>query len=193
MTKTRIGIFGGSFNPVHYGHINLARHIAASDLVDEVWLVLSPANPLKHSDMASELHRLDMLKLAVNGVKGLQACDIELHMPRPSYTINTLDRLSQLHPDKLFTLITGADNLAIFDHWRDHRRIIDEYGLIVYPRPAFNIKLNSIDNKIRTLPDVPLYDISSTQIRQAIADGTDVNNLLPTSVYQYIQQHQLYR
>lgn len=185
-----IGIFGGSFNPVHNGHLALARYIASSGLVDNVWLTLSPLNPLKNASAVSEADRLAMLEIAVKDMTGISVCDIELSLPQPSYTINTLNTLQSIHPDYRFRLITGADNLAIFDRWRDGRRIIEDYGLIVYPRPGYTLQESG--SGITTLPGAPLYDISSTEIRHRIAHGNDVSTLLPHSVYQYILKHHLY-
>lgn len=185
-----IGIFGGSFNPVHNGHLALARYIAASGLVDNVWLTLSPLNPLKNASAVSETDRLAMLEIAVLGMTDIKVCDIELSLPQPSYTINTLNTLQSIHPDYRFRLITGADNLAIFDRWHDSRRIIEDYGLIVYPRPGYTLQGSS--SVITTLPDAPLHNISSTEIRHRIALGNDVSALLPHDVYQYILKHHLY-
>ena len=191
MKRRRIGIFGGSFNPVHNGHISLSKAIVASGEVEEVWLTLSPLNPFKRSKLlADDADRITMLRLAVEGISGLDVCDIELSLPRPSYTINTLTCLSELHPDCSFCLIVGADNYAVFDKWFEHQRIIDDYGLIVYPREGYEITVN--EKKV-TLVDAPLFNVSSTQIRQLTAEGSDISGLVPEPVAKYISEHKLYK
>ncbi len=193
MTPRRVGIFGGSFNPVHRGHTGLASYIAHTPLVDEVWLTLSPSNPLKPDNSLSEHHRLAMLQMATIQADNIKVCDIELSMPRPSYTIDTLDRLAHTYPDCKFTLITGADNLAIFDRWRDYRRIISDYGLIVYPRPDYSPGDMITDSNIIMLDSVPMFDISSTILRDNIADPAFTQQYLDPEVYKYIQKHHLYQ
>lgn len=191
--KETIGILGGSFNPVHIGHIKLARYLSAQHYVDKVWLTLSPLNPLKDAaDLVCDTDRLAMLKTASKGEPGVEVCDIELSMPRPSYTIDTLDELARRHPDKHFKLIIGSDNWLIFDRWREPRRILDDYGVIVYPRPGYDVT----DDTLRpgmTLADAPVADISSTAIRDAIAKGEDIDTYLPHGVYNYINDKNLYR
>lgn len=188
--RKTIGIFGGSFNPVHNGHVTLAKAIVASGEVDEVWLTLSPQNPLKKSKtLADDVHRLAMLHLAVDGEEGLEVCDVELSLPRPSYTINTLRHLTSERPDCRFRLIVGADNYAVFDRWREHDRLIADYGLIVYPRQGFDAEAGE---KGVTIVEAPLYDVSSTEIRAAIADGDDFSTMVPSSVADYIKENKLY-
>lgn len=180
-----IGIFGGSFNPVHCGHIQLAQAIVDQSIVDEVWLTLSPLNPLKADsrELASDADRMAMLQLAVKDHKGLKACDIELTMPRPSYTIDTLRRLEQMYPDEKFRLIIGSDNLLIFNRWRASEELMRDFKPIVYPRPGYEAE---------GCIDVPQFDISSTEVRERIRRGEDVNNLVPAEVSDYIRTHHLY-
>lgn len=188
----RIGIFGGSFNPVHIGHIRLARYLRTCDLVDEVWLTLSPQNPLKDAEtLISDEHRLAMLRLATTGISEIVVCDIELSMPRPSYTINTLELLSSRCPDCQFKLIIGSDNWLRFEQWREARRIIAEYGVIVYPRPGYEIEKPILTRNVE-LVAAPMTDISSTQLRRAIAHGELVDDYMPQSVIQYINDNKLY-
>jgi nicotinate-nucleotide adenylyltransferase len=169
----------------------LASYIAQSGEVDGVWMVLSPCNPLKDgTEMASEEDRLNMLRLACEDVDFLTVSDIELSLPRPSYTIDTLNALSEQNPEIDFELIVGGDNLNIFDRWRDSNTILDKYGLIVYPRPGYKIK-EDIDGRIKVV-DAPMVEISSTFIRQAISERKDVNFFVPPKVYQYIRNHKLY-
>lgn len=187
-----IGILGGSFNPVHIGHIMLASYLSQWKYVDKVWLTLSPRNPLKDSrSLIPDMKRLAMLNMATKAIDGIETCDIELSMPRPSYTINTLDALRRRHPAKKFKLVIGSDNWRIFDQWRDWERILDEYGVIVYPRPGYPIERTAIDGM--EIAHAPMVDLSSTFIRQAIAQNKDVRAFLPTGVYKYITDNKFYK
>lgn len=192
MKEELIGILGGSFNPVHMGHIMLASYLSQWGYVDKVWLTLSPRNPLKNpKTLISDMKRLVMLNMATRSLDGIETCDIELSMPRPSYTINTLDTLSNRHPSKKFKLIIGSDNWRIFDQWRDWERILDEYGVIVYPRPGYPIEKASVDGM--EIVNAPMVDLSSSFVRQAIAQGKDVRTFLPTGVYKYIIDNKFYK
>lgn len=190
MAKT-IGILGGSFNPVHIGHMMLARYLAEWGYVDEVWLTLSPRNPLKDpTDLLPDTKRLTMLNIAVKGSTKLDICDIELSMPKPSYTINTLDLLAERYPDYRFKLIVGSDNWRLFEQWRAPKRILEEYGVMVYLRPGYPVEKRAVDGL--EVIDAPMIHISSTFIRQAIAKGRNVNYFLPAGVYKYIIDNKLY-
>lgn len=191
--KEVIGIFGGSFNPVHIGHMMLASYLTQWGYVDQVWLTLSPRNPLKKDpdELIPDTKRLTMLNIALRGAVNIDVCDIELSMPLPSYTINTLDLLKERYPDKQFKLIIGSDNWAIFDRWRDCHRILDDYGVIVYPRPGYPIEDNHVDGMEAV--NAPTVNISSTFIRKAIAKGRDMDYFLPNGVFKYINDHKLYQ
>ena len=190
MTK-RIGIFGGSFNPVHTGHLMLASWIAQCGVVDNVWLMLSPRNPLKSGcDMVSDEHRLRMLSLAVGESDILSVSDLELELPRPSYTIDTLKELDRRYPEFRFVPVVGSDNLSIFDKWRCADEILSRYGLVVYPRPGYPFP-EILPDGVETV-DAPQIEISSTMVRQCIANGRDMNYFLPSAVYRYIKEHNLY-
>ncbi|MCH5318990.1 MAG: nicotinate-nucleotide adenylyltransferase [Paramuribaculum sp.] len=191
----RVGLFGGSFNPVHIGHLIIGSHIASSDEVDEVWFVLSPTNPLKVNaefENISEHHRLNMLKIALESIDNpkIKLCDIELSMPRPSYTINTLTELKRQHPDILFKWIIGSDNLHKFDNWKATDEILDNFGLLVYPRPGEIAPLIQ-SGKIKQI-NAPMLDISSTMIRDGIKARKDMSCCLPYGVSKYIKLHNLY-
>lgn len=191
-TPKQIGIMGGSFNPVHAGHLMVASYVAQWGGLDEVWLVLSPQNPLKRElTMASDADRLAMLRLAVGDTPGLRVSDVELTMPRPSYTIDTLRRLAEQHPDCRFRLIVGADNWQSFARWRNCRELIDDYGLTVYPRPGYRA-LGAEAAPGVSLVAAPQVELSSTFLRQALAAGRDVRHFLPQGVYRYILAHGLY-
>ena len=187
-----IGILGGSFNPVHAGHMMLASYLSQWGYVDEVWLTLSPRNPLKEpGDLLPDMKRLSMLNIAVKGATKIDICDIELTMPKPSYTINTLELLRERYPDYKFKLIIGSDNWRIFDQWRDAQRILDEFGAIVYLRPGYPVEQRHIVGL--EVVDAPMMNVSSTFIRDAIARGRNMNYFLPAGVYKYIIDNKLYQ
>lgn len=190
--KECVGIFGGSFNPVHVGHMMLASYLVQYTSLDRVWLTLSPHNPLKQSDaLIPDMQRLAMLELAVKDTDGIEICDVELSMPRPSYTINTLDLLKQRYPHKEFRLIIGSDNWNIFGKWKDHERILSDYGVIVYPRQGYPVENISVDGV--EFVDAPMFTVSSTFIRDAVKNGCDMNFFLPQGVYKYIMTNKLYQ
>lgn len=166
-----IGIYGGSFNPVHFGHVGLAKWVIEHTDLDEVWLLVSPNNPLKPAGiLAPEKERLAAIREAIKDIPGLVASDFEFSLPRPSYTANTLRALQKAYPEHTFTLLIGEDNLAIFDQWREYDFILDHFRLFVYPRhgsesaprPACIKKARNIT----FLADAPYFDVSSTQIRE---------------------------
>lgn len=187
-----IGILGGSFNPVHIGHLMLASYMSQFTMLDSVWLMLSPLNPLKvdSAELISDMQRLKMLSIATQGETKIETCDIELSMPRPSYTINTLEFLRKKYPRRRFKLIIGSDNWKVFDRWRDYQRIIDEFGVIVYPRPGYPMPEMYEDGV--DVVEAPMFNVSSTFVRRAIAKGYDMHYFLPTGVSEYIKQHGLY-
>lgn len=169
MNRKRIGIFGGTFNPVHNAHIALARRLVAEGVVNEVWLTLSPANPLKvNRPGASDADRMDMLRAACASVSGVKPCFIEFELPRPSYTINTLGALAEKYPHYDFKLIIGADNWLIFDKWRSYQEILDKYGVIIYPRPGYQVSQVISSPSVEYLENFPETDVSSTHIRNNI-------------------------
>lgn len=185
----RVGLFGGTFNPVHQGHIGLAQWLLAQGLFNEIWLTLSPQNPLRESARgASDDDRRQMLVLACEGIAGLKPCFVEYDMPRPSYTIDTLLRLSRDYPDTKFSLIIGSDNWQIFDRWKDSCKIIEEFGVIVYPRNGYALPPEGLSG-VTAVADAPEIEISSTEIRQELDMHS---NLIPDKVLNYIKVHHLY-
>jgi nicotinate-nucleotide adenylyltransferase len=183
----KITLYFGSFNPIHNGHLSIAQKVLQEKLSDELWLVVSPQNPLKEEEtLWPEEDRLAMVKLAIEGKEGFKASDYEFHLPRPSYTYQTLLRLKQDFPQHTFKLLIGGDNLEAFDHWRDHLKILNEFGLIVYPRPGYKNE-ELIHHPNVTLLDAPLLDISSTEIRERLNQGLSLVPLVPQKVANYIQ------
>lgn len=180
--KIRTGIYGGSFNPIHNGHIAIARAMLDCDAVDEVWLMVSPQNPLKQSaDLLDERLRLDMTRRATADIPCVTACDYEFHMPRPSYMWHTLQSLSRDYPDREFTLLIGADNWQVFDRWYHADDIIAHYPIRIYPRRGYDIEASTLPHNVK-LVDTGLYDVSSTMVRERIRRGEDVSQLIPTSI-----------
>lgn len=190
--KKRTGIYGGSFNPIHLGHVSLAKALAESSLVDEMWLLVSPQNPFKaNANLLDDETRLRLTRLAVNDVPGVEVCDREFFLPRPSYMFNTLTALSREHPDREFVLVIGADNWERFPDWYRSSDILAAYRVIIYPRPGF--VLPDVPKGI-TIADTPLLDISSTAIRRRIANDPDYDGEgLPPVVWKEIKATGLYR
>lgn len=188
-----IGVFGGSFNPVHNGHIAVARAAVSSGLVGKVLMVLSPLNPLKEhpEQLVADADRLAMLRRACAPYPELEACDVELSMPRPSYTVDTMHRLRLIYPAARLRLIIGADNLACFDRWRAWEELLRDYAPIVYPREGYPLPATAAKRGFTPL-DAPLFPVSSTEIRAMIAAGASTGPLIPDEVASYIRCHALY-
>lgn len=182
----RIGIFGGSFNPIHLGHIALAQAAVRQQFVNEVWLMVSPQNPLKvNRTMLPEEVRLQLAKKALLGIDGVRATDFEFHLERPSYTWKTLEALDRAYPEHTFSLIIGADNWAIFDRWVKADFLRARYNIYVYPREGSVILPDAKGHIPSAVIDAPLYPFSSTDIRNAIADGAPdelLATMLPASI-----------
>lgn len=190
--KINTGLFFGSFNPVHLGHLGIAGYLLDGEELDEVWFVVSPKNPLKDSEqLANPGQRLAMVKLAAASNTAFKTCELEFSMPRPSYTIDTLRLLSKKYPENTFYLIIGSDNLEELHLWKDHEQILRDYKILVYPRGK--TAKNPFDQYSNVkITQAPLIEISSTLIRQRIAQSKDVSHLLPAGVHGYIIQNALY-
>lgn len=186
MDAKRIGIYSGSFNPIHIGHLALANYLCEFEGLDEVWFLVTPHNPLKAQEGLMEDNlRLQLVKAAVAEYPRFRASDFEFHLPKPSYTIHTLEALKQKYPDMVFTLIVGADNWVCFDRWFEAKRIVDEFSLMIYPRPGYAVERESLPPHV-TLVDAPNIEVSSTFIRQAMAEGRDVRYFLHPAVYRLL-------
>lgn len=189
----QVGLFFGSFNPIHTGHMIIANLVKETTTVDEVWFVVSPQNPFKkNKNLLHEFDRLDMVRLATADDYSFRVSDVEFSMPKPSYTIDTLTVLSEKHPDTEFHLIIGGDNLASFPNWKNHEQILAHFGLIVYPRP------NAEDSDMKNHPsvqfiDAPEMDISATLIRKLIKQGKSIKYLVPDSVSSQIESKGFFR
>ena len=191
MNKQRVAIFGGSFDPIHNGHLSLAGEVISRGLADEVWLMVTPQNPHKQDKILSdERLRFQMAQLAVEGMDGVKACDFEFSLPRPSYTLTTLTALDEAFPDKEFCLLIGADNWEKFDRWYKGDEILSRYGIIVYPRGSEGEP--PLPSGVRWLP-AKLYDISSTMVRAAVAAGNDIAGLVPATVVRFINDNKMYK
>lgn len=179
----RIGIFGGSFNPVHVGHIGLARQILSLAHLDEVWFLVSPLNPFKKAatDLLDDDKRLYITRQALKGESRLVASDYEFHLPKPSYTWNTLRHLKADYPDRQFTLIIGADNWLAFDRWAKPDYILSNCDIAVYARPECPIDASSLPQNVQVY-DTCLYDISSTRIRDNVRRGLPITGMVPSQV-----------
>lgn len=183
----RTGIYSGSFNPIHIGHLALANWLCEFAGLDEVWFVITPQNPLKHRDqLLDDSLRLEMARAAVSDYPKFKVSDIEFHLPKPSYTVNTLRKLSELYPDRDFHFIMGADNWQLFERWKDHEVLLQSYKLLIYPRKGFEIHIPDNEPNVR-IADAPLMEISSTFIREAYKAGKDVRFFLPEGVRPYFQ------
>ena len=190
----RIGIYGGSFNPIHKGHTQLAASIVAQGLVDELWLTVSPLNPLKSgevSDIAEYEHRLRMAELATQRIEGVKVSDFERKLSLPSYTITTLGELKKTYPQHEFVLVIGADNWESFPRWYHADEIIERYQILIYRRPGCEFDETSLPASVKVV-DTPLFDISSTEIRTSIAEGKPLTKWVDRKVLSYIKRHHLY-
>ncbi len=189
----KTGLFFGSFNPIHIGHLVIADVMADQTDLDEVWFVVSPQNPFKSSkSLLHEFDRLKMVELAIASNYKFRASDIEFSMPKPSYTVDTLTYLTDKHPDKEFVLIIGEDNLVHFHKWKNYQSILDNHGLYVYPRPQVNKDQIQVSHSNIRYVDSPMMDISATFIRSAISNNHSVQYLLPEVVVDYIRAKNFY-
>jgi len=189
----KIGLFFGSFNPIHIGHLIIANTIYEYSDLNEIWFVVSPQNPHKRDSksLIHEFDRLDMVELAIEDQPNFKAMDIEFRMPKPNYTIDTLTYLQEKYPDHQFSLIIGEDNLNSFTSWKNYQIILDHYGLIVYPRPNSRLS-EGINHPNVKLIEAPRMDISASFIRKCIRDNKSVRYLVPEKVLQFIRDRKLY-
>lgn len=187
-----IGLYFGSFNPVHIGHLIIGKHIIQNTNINQIWFVVSPQNPFKNpAGLLNEQHRLSLVKTAIEGEKDLKASNIEFKLPKPSYTIDTLTYLSEKYPQHKFSLVMGSDGFQNLHKWKNYRAITGNYPIYIYKRPGFEIS-NQIGAEI-TIVDAPLLEISSTHIRNLIRQGKSIRYLVTDGVMEEIERHQYYQ
>ena len=186
------GLYFGSFNPIHIGHLAIANFMVEFSELEQLWFVVSPQNPLKQKQsLLQDYHRLEMVQLAVEDDDRFRASDIEFRLPTPSYTIDTLTYLEEKYPGREFQLVMGADGLRTFHKWKHADLIVQKYHRLIYPRPGTDKEVASqLPNA--TLVDAPMMDISSSFIRQAIKEGKDVRHLVPARAYTYMREMHFY-
>ena len=188
-----IGLYFGSFNPIHIGHMAIANYFVEYANIDELWFVISPQNPLKSKkSLLPDYQRLELVNLALRDYPKFKASNIEFSLPQPSFTTNTLIHLNEKYPTKEFALIIGEDNLSSFNKWKNYEHILKTSKLLVYPRP--NCKMSEFHNHPNVqLIDAPNMEISSSFIRKSINNGKDVQFFLPEKVWQYIDEMNLFK
>lgn len=188
----KIGLYFGSFNPVHTGHLIIAKHILNNTDVQQVWMVISPQNPLKQSaSLLNEYARLNLVQTAIEGEYNLKVSKVEFNLPKPSYTVDTLAYLKEKYSLHEFSIIIGSDSFCNLTKWKNYKVIIKNHLLYVYKRPGFDIE-NTINATIKIL-DAPLLQISSTLIRNLIKEGKSIRYLLPDAVKEEIEKNNYYR
>lgn len=189
----KVGLFFGSFNPIHIGHMIIASHVADHTDLKEIWFVVSPHNPLKNkSSLLADHHRLALVRRAIEHDSRFKASDIEFHLEQPSYTSVTLAHLKEKHPNVEFALIMGGDNLASLPKWKNYESILSNYQIVLYNRPEFDADQMLEKGRV-TVVDAPQMHISSSHIRQEIAAGKTVKYLMPLEAWQYLDEMNFYR
>lgn len=196
----KIGLYFGTFNPIHIGHLVIANHITQYSDVDEVWMMVTPHSPLKKKKgLLEDYHRLHMVHLATESYDQLKASDIEFNLPQPNYTIDTMAYLHEKYPNHEFSLIMGEDNLNTFHKWKNYELLLERYALIVYPR-VYEDKVAQSDNalllnhpRVQYVNNAPIMEVSSTFIRQAIKDSKNIRPLLDPKVWLYIDHNLFYK
>lgn len=188
----KVGLYFGSFNPIHHGHLIIASHILNEKLVDRIWFVLSPHNPLKEtSSLLNENHRFHLVNIATEEDNRLKASDVEFSLPRPSYTSVTLAHLSEKYPQHQFSVIMGGDSFQNIQKWKNYEYILNNYQILVYNRPGFELKDNINHNVV--ILNAPLLEISSTHIRKLIKEKKSIKYLLPENVIEELEKGGYYR
>lgn len=191
--RRQIGIYGGSFNPIHVGHAIIASYVMQHTSLDQLWLMVSPQNPLKpDGSLAGDVHRLRMAELVSRRIEGVETSAFEFTLPRPSFTIDTLRALQLKFPDCDFTLVIGADNWELFHRWKSHDEILRDFRVMVYPRRGHEVTIApELASRVQ-LVDAPLIEVSSTFIRQQLAQLHSMEFYVPHDVYEYILKNRLY-
>lgn len=189
----KVGLFFGSFNPIHVGHLIIANHLATHTDLDKVWMVVSPQNPLKpKKTLARDFDRLHLVRLGIGDNPRIEASNVEFNLPKPSYTVDTLAFLTEKHPDKTFALIMGGDNIASLHLWKNYEQLLANFDIYVYQRPGTELGLLATHPRVKVL-EAPLLDISATYIRDCIRKGQSVRYLVPEPVFEYLKDNTLYK
>jgi nicotinate-nucleotide adenylyltransferase len=189
----KIGLFFGSFNPVHIGHLIIANYMATQTDLERVWLVVSPQNPLKpKKTLARDYDRLHLTRLGIGDNPRLEVSNVEFNLPKPSFTIDTLTHLKEKYPEREFALIMGGDNLATLHLWKNYEQLLAGYDIYVYRRPGIALGPYESHPRVRVV-EAPLLDISATYIRECLRNGKSVRYLVPDAVFEYLESGQLYR
>ncbi|HLF50797.1 nicotinate (nicotinamide) nucleotide adenylyltransferase [Flavobacterium sp.] len=191
----KIGLYFGTFNPIHIGHLIIANHIAEHADLDQIWMVVTPHNPFKKKDtLLDDYHRLQMVHLATEDFPKIKPSDIEFKLSQPNYTVNTLAHLQEKFPKNEFSLIMGEDNLKSFHKWKNYEVILQNHGIYVYPRISKDVENLELRNhpKVHFI-EAPIVEISSTFIRESIKNNKNVKPLLPSKVWEYIDHNNFYR
>ena len=190
----RIGIFGGSFDPIHIGHAIIAQHIISSGVVDRLWLMVSPVNPLKvgKERQVADTDRLRMVEMVTRPMEGVETSAFEFTMPKPSYTIDTLNALQAKFPEDVFYLLIGGDNWQVFGKWRNSEEILAKYHVLIYPRLGYEVNIPDELKERVQLVDAPIIELSSIEIRERLAKGLSVRYYVPDEVLAFIERKQLY-
>ena len=194
MSKEKIGLFFGTFDPIHNGHLRIAKYITEEKLADKVWLVVTPENPIKvGSKISSFNHRFNMAKIATENYDNIIPSDLEVNLKKPNYTIDTLEYISNKLKDIEFSLIIGEDNYKIFDTWKDYKKIISKYNILIYPRKGTLKENLHIINENTMYIGGPRIDLSSTNIRKIVSNNSDPKDLISNKVMEYINSNKLYQ
>ena len=195
MQPKKIGLYFGSFNPIHIGHLILANYLAEHSDLNEIWLVVTPQNPFKDKkSLLDNASRLEMVALSLKEYDKLKPCDIEFHLPQPNYTIDTLIHLEEKYPQHIFSLIMGEDNLKSFHKWKNYEVILSRYFIYVYPRLSEGeVPVQLPDHEHIVYIKTPIIELSATAIREDIAQGRDVRPMLPANVWNYIDKWGFYK
>ena len=191
-SKIKTGLFFGSFNPIHTGHLIIANHMLEFTDLKQLWFVVSPQNPLKEKQsLLADYHRMALVRIAVEEDHRFRASDIEFHLPRPSYTIDTMVHLEEKYPNHQFVIIMGSDSLASLERWKNPHLLLENYQIYIYPRPHSDGGSYKDHPNVK-VTDAPLMEISSSFIRQALKDKKKLHYILPEKVYEYIMEMHFY-
>lgn len=190
----KVGLFFGSFNPVHVGHLIIANHLISNSDLDKLWMVISPQNPLKEkASLAKDYDRLHLMNLALEEDPRIKATDIEFYLPKPSYTIDTMTYLHERYPQHEFVLIMGGDNIATLHKWKNYQLLLSNYKIYVYERPGYEMGELIDHENVEIVKDTPMLDISASFIRKCIKEGKSIRYMVPDVVFNYLDGSNMYK